>query len=259
MHRLPNRYFDLSETKNISDCDFLSKCLRGYFDNHNDYYSFKSALDLPEHSDDPERQLALWAIHSAMHYVEVSLEFAASLEGMLGTSPSATHPAACVLLRQSIECALIAKWLLQPESKRQLAETGFAVTYRNLKKQRKYASAASDCRMPWMSHRLADSSAINKMLDHVSQMGQALGFMESSYYVNKYLPGYNQLFTQCTLKGERINLRWVYELLSSVSHGDVLGFNPTEHEFAQIAHLNNLATREGIEMLQLRVFEVVDR
>lgn len=250
MHRIPSIFIDLNETGQVSDRQFLINSLAGYKVVKQEYEEFKSVFNHTEAPKDSKSQFAVWAIDAGMHYLESALAYSKSLEGLIENSEHATHPAACVLLRQSLECTLIAKWIFQSRNQESLAMTGFAVTYRSLKRQRKYAIAANEMHMPWMTYRLSDYQTIETTIDQICTMGRNLGFMDTRFYVYKYLPGYSQLFHEATLYGRPISLRWIYELLSSVSHGDVLGFNPSEHEFAQIVLLLNKFLRETFLRLE---------
>lgn len=250
MHRIPSIFIDLNETGQVSDRQFLINSLAGYKTTKQEYDEFKSVFHQIVAPKDSKSQFANWAIDAGMHYLESALAYSKSLEGLIENSEHATHPAACVLLRQSLECTLVSKWIFQSKDQDSLAMTGFAVTYRSLKRQRKYAIAANEMRMPWMTYRLSDYQTIETTIDQICTMGRNLGYMDTRFYVYKYLPGHSQLFHEATLYGKPISLRWIYELLSSVTHGDVLGFNPSEHEFAQIVLLLNKFLNETFLRLE---------
>jgi hypothetical protein len=251
MHRIDLNLFDRVKQIFPSDRHELRRTSINYQFIKREYLDWKSELDLPKKYSSQEMDLYYLAVNTALQHFESSLDFSQGLEYLLEEKRANIIPAICMLVRQTLESAFTASWLVSDTDTRRTAMRGYQITIRDLHNQ--YGVAKKLQEQFKLEHRLRfiDPEHLDKQRLELLLIGNQLDY--SSKEVKEiFSPLITRLFKRVSIGGEVHNLSWAYQLLSAIGHGTWMGFYPSDKEFTQLLNIKDASLRVTLNQLKAK-------
>jgi len=251
MHRIDLNLFDRVKTTFQSDRHELRRTSINYQFIKREYLDWKSELDLPKKYSSPEMEMYYLAVNTAFQHFESSLDFSQGLEYLLEEKRANIMPAICILVRQTLESAFTASWLVSDTDFRRTAMRGYQITIRDLHNQ--YGVAKKLQEQFKLEHKLrfVDPDHLDKQRLELLLIGNQLEY--SSKEVKEiFSPLITRLFKRVSIGGEIHNLSWAYQLLSAIGHGTWMDFYPSDKEISQLLKIKDASLRVTLNQLKAR-------
>ena len=251
MNRIDLNLFDRVKTAFPSDRHELRRTALNYRFIKREYLDWQSELDLPKKFSSPEMELYYLAVTTAFQHFESSLDFSQGLEYLLEEKRANIMPAICILVRQTLESAFTASWLVSDTEIRNTAMRGYQITIRDLHNQYGVAKKLQEHFNLMHKLRFQDPEYLDKRRLELLLIGNQLGY--SSKEVKEiFSPLITRLFKRVSLGGEVHNLSWAYQLLSAISHGTWMGFYPSDKEISQLLKIKDASLRVTLNQFKSR-------
>lgn len=251
MNRINTKLFDRTKKLFASDRHELRRVASVYWYTQREFEDWKKELSLPIKYETNELDLYYIGIKSAIQHFESSMDFAMALE-MLINQPNANNvPAICMMLRQTYECVLTSKWILEENNSREVAKKAYRLTMRDLNNLRHYSNDLDryDINKHFVSSISIPEIDAKKLA--LFKIGTELEF-NGKELKRKQEPLIGKLFRTAKVGSRELDLSWAYMMMSSIGHGTWMGFYPSDRELTILLELKNQITREVFNMLKLR-------
>ena len=196
-------------------------------------------------------ELYYLAVTTAFQHFESSLDFSQGLEYLLEEKRENIMPAICILVRQTLESAFTASWLISDADVRMTAMRGYQISIRDLHNQYGVAKKLQDQTTLNYNLKFINPEKLEEQRLELLLIGNKLGY--SSKEVKEiFSPLITRLFKRVSLGGEVQNLSWAYQLLSAIGHGTWMGFYPSDKEINHLLKIKDASLRVTLNQLKAR-------
>ena len=196
-------------------------------------------------------ELYYLAVTTAFQHFESSLDFSQGLEYLLEEKRENIMPAICILVRQTLESAFTASWLISGADVRTTAMRGYQISIRDLHNQYGVAKKLQDQTTLNYNLKFINPEKLEEQRLELLLIGNKLGY--SSKEVKEiFSPLITRLFKRVSLGGEVQNLSWAYQLLSAIGHGTWMGFYPSDKEINHLLKIKDASLRVTLNQLKAR-------